>query len=217
MVPESVLPLGQKPSDYFDNPRTELIDRLPRPLGRVLDVGCGAGGVGRSLRAAGATELVGIEMIQDAAERARSVFDEVLVGDAEHLIGGLTREFDTVCAYDVLEHLYDPGSVLRQLRGLAAPGAHLQVSLPNVRHYSLFRDLILKGTFGYELTGHRDVTHIRWFTRRDIERLLTESGWRVLNTSTHKLRPAKAVLGRLTRGHSTEYLTAQWFVLCSAD
>ena len=47
MAQSSVLPMGGKPADYFENPRTDLIERLPRPMGRVLDVGCGAGGVGR--------------------------------------------------------------------------------------------------------------------------------------------------------------------------
>ena len=43
--------------------------------------------------------------------------------------GALPGPFDTICCYDVLEHLVDPASaLLRQLRGLAEPGgaaAHL--------------------------------------------------------------------------------------------
>lgn len=213
----SVLPLGTKPPDYFQHPRPELVERLPRPLGQVLDLGCGAGQVGRTLRAAGAEWLVGVELDSEAAARARSVFDEVLVGDVEQVLTGLDRRFDTICAYDILEHLYDPGAVLERLRAMVASAGHLQVSLPNARYYSLFRDLVFRGTFGYELSGHRDVTHVRWFTRRDIEQLLRECGWRVLDVSTHALRPSKALLARVTGGYSTEYLTAQWFVLCRPD
>lgn len=36
-------PLGHKPPDYFEHSRSDLVDRLPLPFGRVLDVGCGAG------------------------------------------------------------------------------------------------------------------------------------------------------------------------------
>ena len=43
-----------KPPGYFEQDRGELVRRLPRPLGRVLDVGCGEGKTGRSLREAGA-------------------------------------------------------------------------------------------------------------------------------------------------------------------
>ena len=68
----------------------------------------------------------------------------------------------------MLEHLVDPERVLRDLHAVAAPGARLQVSLPNARHVSLMKDLIFRGTFGYTDWGHRDRTHLRWFTRRDI-------------------------------------------------
>lgn len=69
------------------------------------------------LRAAGATELVGIEMDRDAARRAREVFDVVHEGDAQRVVTGLSADepFDVTCCYDILEHLYDPETVLRQL------------------------------------------------------------------------------------------------------
>lgn len=216
-MPSRVLPFGPPPAEYYEHPRAELVVRLPRPLGRVLDIGCGGGEVGRTLRAAGAQELVGIELDSAVAARAHEVFDEVLEGDAEQIVGSLDREFDTICAYDILEHLYDPATVVERLRRLAAPGAHLQVSLPNARHYSLVVDLLLRGTFGYQRHGHRDVTHLRWFTRRDAERLLHDCGWRVLETATHELKPSRALLASVSRGHSTEYIAGQWFVLCRAD
>ena len=84
---------------------------------------------------------------------------------------------ETILAYDVLEHLADPASVLRQLRSLAAPGALLHVSVPNARHYSLVRDLVVRGTFGYTGSGHRDDTHLRWFTRADLVSVLATAGW----------------------------------------
>ncbi|MDQ3721272.1 MAG: class I SAM-dependent methyltransferase [Actinomycetota bacterium] len=213
-MPSGVLPFQPPPADYYEHSRAEVVVRLPRPLGRVLDIGCGAGGVGRTLRAAGARELVGIELDPVAAARAREVFDEVLEGDAEQVVASLDGQFDTICAYDILEHLYDPAAVVERLRRLAAPGAHFQVSLPNARHYSLLADLVIRGTFGYQSHGHRDVTHLRWFTRRDAERLLRDCGWQVLDTATHELKRSRVLLAALTRGRSTEYIAGQWFVLC---
>ena len=58
------------------------------------------------------------------------------------------------------------------------------MSVPNASHISLLRDLILRGTFGYEPAGHRDATHIRWFTRRDIVALIGEAGWQVQRRGT---------------------------------
>lgn len=215
-MPSHVLPFGAKPAAYFENSRTDLVAALPRPLGRALDVGCGAGAVGLSLRAAGATELVGIEYDEEAAHRAGDVFDRVVHGDAETAVGELGGTFDTICCYDVLEHLYDPAAMVDSLRTVAKPGTHLHVSVPNVRHFSLFRDLLMRGTFGYEAVGHRDVTHLRWFTRADIESMLAECGWPVVQTDTHAFKPGRAALTRLTGGHAREFFAVQWYVLCRA-
>lgn len=199
---------------YFANERADVVAKLPRPLGHVLDVGCGAGGVGRSLRAAGAQRVTGIEIHAAAAERAREVLDEVHVGPVEQVLadGSVGGPFDTFVLYDVLEHLVDPAAVLRALVPLAAPGARLQVSVPNARHWSLVRDLVLKGTFGYSDWGHRDRTHLRWFTRRDMEQLLHACGWTVLGASPAALG-RDGTLNRLTGGVLREFLALQWHIL----
>jgi 2-polyprenyl-3-methyl-5-hydroxy-6-metoxy-1,4-benzoquinol methylase len=201
-----------KPTGYYANARPDLVAALPRPLGRVLDVGCGQGAVGRGLRDAGAAWLAGIEMQPSAAEVAARHYDEVAVGAAETELDHLTPPFDTICCYDVLEHMGDPYTVLRRLLGVARPGGRLQVSVPNARHVSLIRDLVLRGTFGYTEWGHRDSTHLRWFTRRDIVAAIVAAGWTDPRTS-HPALHRSALLDRLTRGRSTEFLVGQWYVL----
>lgn len=212
----SSIQLGEKPEGYYGQGRPDLVARLPRPLGRVLDVGCAEGAAGPALRAAGATWVSGIEVHVAAAERAATVLDEVIVGAAEDALDRLNGPFDTILVYDVLEHLADPASVLRSLHGQASPGARLHVSVPNARHWTLLRDLALKGTFGYTEAGHRDVTHLRWFTRRDAVRLLEQSGWSVRRTEHGRLRPPSAVADRVTRGLTTEFLVYQWSLLAVA-
>ena len=205
-----------KGAGYYANSRADLVAALPRPLGRTLDVGCGAGEVGRGLRAAGADAVVGIEIDPEAAEHAAQTLDEVVVGPVEEALGQLPGPWDTICCYDVLEHLVDPYEVLSRLRAVAAPGARLHVSVPNARHVSLLADLILRGTFGYTEWGHRDVTHLRWFTRRDIEAAISAAGWRTLSTS-HPVLGRSRWLDILTRGRSTEFLVGQWYVLAVAE
>jgi 2-polyprenyl-3-methyl-5-hydroxy-6-metoxy-1,4-benzoquinol methylase len=199
---------------YYANTRVEVVAKLPRPLGAVLDVGCGAGGVGRSLRAAGAERVEGVEVHAEVAEQAREVYDVVHVGDVAELLeeGQIEGPFDTLVLYDVLEHLVDPARVLRALHGVAMPGARIHVSVPNARHWSLLRDLVLRGTFGYTEWGHRDASHLRWFTRRDMESLLEREGWGVVESSPAVLGRG-ATLDRLTRGGLTEFLALQWHVL----
>src|SRR5215210_3873694 len=207
-----------KPSGYYGLERADVVAELPQPIGRALDVGCGEGGVGRSLRAAGATWVSGIEIMPAAAEAARSVLDEVYAGSVETALDGerLARPFDTICCYDVLEHLADPEPVLRSLRALAAPGARLHISIPNARHFSLLIDLLFRGTFGYAEFGHRDATHLRWYTRRDIVALVGRAGWDVQWAVADTFRGRNRYVDRLTLRRAHEFLALQWHVLARA-
>jgi 2-polyprenyl-3-methyl-5-hydroxy-6-metoxy-1,4-benzoquinol methylase len=198
-------------SGYFANQRADVVAALERPLGRVLDVGCGAGAVGPGLRAAGAQRLTGIELVPEAAALARAHYDEVVEGRVEDALDLIEGPFDTVLCLDVLEHLVDPGAVLTALCDLAAPGGRLQVSVPNARHLSLVYDLVVRGTFGYADWGHRDRTHLRWFTRSDIVALVESAGWSVTRIGHPPLRRSQS-LARLTRGRSSEFLVGQWYV-----
>ena len=202
-------------SGYFMNAREDVVAELVRPLGRVLDVGCGAGNVGPGLRAAGAEHLTGVEFVPAAAAAARERFDEVLEGAIEDALPRLAGPFDTILCLDVLEHLVEPGAVLTGLREHAAPGGRLKVSVPNARQISLVYDLVVRGTFGYTEWGHRDRTHLRWFTRRDIVELVGATGWRVDGVSHPPLGRSRT-LDRLTAGRSTEFLVGQWYVAATA-
>jgi 2-polyprenyl-3-methyl-5-hydroxy-6-metoxy-1,4-benzoquinol methylase len=206
------LPTADKRFSYFEQARPELVRVLPERVGRVLDVGCGAGGVGRALRERADT-LTGVELVPEAAEVARTFYDRVEVGAVEDVLPHLGGPFDTILAYDVLEHLVDPSAVLRGLHGLAAPGALLHVSVPNARHWSLVRDLVVRGTFGYTEWGHRDRTHLRWFTPTDVAALLADAGWAVERSGHAPLSAPGRLLARLTRGRSAEFLVYQWWAL----
>jgi 2-polyprenyl-3-methyl-5-hydroxy-6-metoxy-1,4-benzoquinol methylase len=202
---------------YYDNPRLDAVPRLPRPIGTVLDVGCGAGGVAATLRAAGATRIVGVEPHGPSAKRARTVLDEVFEGTVEEVLAGgaVAGPYDTIVAYDVLEHVVDPLPVVAGLRELAAPGGRLHVSVPNARHFSLAWDLFVRGTFGYTDWGHRDRTHLRWFTRRDLETLVRDGGWSPVKTDANVLGRNQLV-DRVTFGRLREFLALQYQVLAVA-
>lgn len=207
-----------KPSGYYGENRADLVAMLPRPIGRALDIGCGEGAVGRELLAQGATSVHGVEIFPEAGAVAQEAYDGVVIAPVEEALAGddLPRGFDTILCYDVLEHLADPSLVLRQLRERAAPGAHLHVSVPNARHLSLVRDVLLRGTFGYTDFGHRDRTHLRWFTRRDLEATVADAGWRVLASRPNPFRGRDEPFDRATRGRLSEFIAVQWNVLATA-
>jgi 2-polyprenyl-3-methyl-5-hydroxy-6-metoxy-1,4-benzoquinol methylase len=204
-----------KPDGYYALGRADVVAELPAPMGRVLDVGCGEGGTARALRARGAEAVWGVEPEPQAAERAGATLDGVVSDTIEEALASRALEgpFDTICCYDVLEHLVDPGRVLRGLSNLASRGARLHVSVPNARHFSLLADLALRGTFGYTEWGHRDETHLRWFTRRDIVALLEDNAWQVRWWRPNVFRGSDRTADRVTFGLAREFIALQWHVL----
>jgi 2-polyprenyl-3-methyl-5-hydroxy-6-metoxy-1,4-benzoquinol methylase len=85
---------------------------------------------------------------------------------------------DTLLLADVLEHMYDPWSVLAKMRPYLAGNAQVVASIPNAQNLWLINELV-SGRFSYELLGLLDVTHIRFFTRKEIKRMFKESGYEI--------------------------------------
>lgn len=168
---------------YFEHARPELLSLVPRSARSVLDVGCGAGRLGEALKARQECEVVGVERDEDAARRARERLDRVVVGDAESPDLGLAPgSFNVVVCGDVLEHLRDPLALLRRARGWLRPAGRVVASVPNVRHHSVVRSL-LEGNWTYESAGLLDRDHLRFFTRREVEKLFFRAGFEVAELS----------------------------------
>ena len=96
------------------------------------------------------------------------------------------------------------------------PEPRLHISIPNGRHFSLLIDLLFRGTFGYTEWGHRDSTHLRWYTRRDIVALVGKTGWDVEWAVADTFRGRNRYVDRLTLRRAREFLALQWHVLARA-
>ena len=147
---------------------------------RVLDVGCATGYLGKALAAQGCA-VTGVEFEAQAAEAARAHLDEVIEADLNvtplaQLFSG--REFDVIVFGDVLEHLLDPDAVLRSAVQLLGAGGAVVICVPNVTHGSL-RLALLQGRWDYRETGLLDRTHIRFFTRESLLRMVADAGLHV--------------------------------------
>jgi SAM-dependent methyltransferase len=168
---------AEKHPQYFALARREIAPLLPENMERVLEIGCGAGGTLSWLKASRSVSFAaGVELTPTAAERARAVCDEIVVGDVERAILPFPPgSFDLILALDVLEHLVDPWSAVRRLHALLGPGGYLIASIPNVAHYSVSLPL-LRGRWDYVRSGILDATHLRFFVQDSVEQLLTCSG-----------------------------------------
>jgi 2-polyprenyl-3-methyl-5-hydroxy-6-metoxy-1,4-benzoquinol methylase len=173
---------------------------LVRAIGtprRVLDVGCGVGLNGAVAKGRGAS-VVGLELAETASAMARSRLDEVLPVDVESDASVATlgdRTFDLVLLGDVLEHLRDPAAALARLLPHLEEEGRVLISVPNVAAWTIRAEL-LAGRFDYEPSGILDETHLRFFTRASIVRLVEDAGLEVLRVeqNPHVVRAAKRLV-----------------------
>ena len=159
--------------------RPDVLGLVTPGARRVLDVGCSAGALGKDLKASGPIEVVGVELLPEAAKIAQDVLDEVHVGDVESILASSDlgdQPFDTIIMADVLEHLRDPWSVLNKAASMLSERGEIIVSLPNVRHMSTLFSLIVRGRWPYRDRGIHDRTHLRFFTKKNIEELFAGAG-----------------------------------------
>jgi 2-polyprenyl-3-methyl-5-hydroxy-6-metoxy-1,4-benzoquinol methylase len=162
--------------------------RLVADGSRVLELGPATGYMSRVLSDRGCT-VVGIEIDPEMAERAADFCERVIVGDLDtlDLAAELGDErFDTIVAADVLEHLRDPLGALERLRPFLKPDGCFVISVPNVAHGSV-RLALLSGHFEYRRTGLLDSTHLRFFTRETLERLLDDAELGLAELHRHEL------------------------------
>ena len=84
-------------------------------------------------------------------------------------------DYDVIIAGDVLEHVVDPETLLKNLRDHLNQGGEILVSVPNFAHWYP-RGKVALGRFDYDQRGPLDHTHVRFFTRRTFERLINTCG-----------------------------------------
>jgi 2-polyprenyl-3-methyl-5-hydroxy-6-metoxy-1,4-benzoquinol methylase len=165
----------------------------PHGAGRLLDIGCGAGGLLETYRQLG-WSAAGIENDPHATAACRRrglSVHEGTVFDAPY-----RSEFDLVLMSHVIEHLADPVAVLRCAAQLLAPGGKLLLITPNARSLGLAR----YGSCWYGLDAPR---HLFLFDPLTVRRLAALAGLNVRRVVT---RAEARILCKsrqyaLTQGH----------------
>ncbi|MBI1320407.1 MAG: glycosyltransferase [Candidatus Hydrogenedens sp.] len=171
----------KKHENYYQHVRRELFPHIPRKTRRLLDVGCGQGTFASTLKRERALEHVaGIEIVEEAFERAVERLDEAYNADIERVaLPFKPASFDCIVCADVIEHLVDPRTALEKLSKLLTPEGVIVISVPNVRYVDVI-DTLSRGFWYYVEEGIMDSTHIHWFTKRGIEARAREAGLEVL-------------------------------------
>lgn len=178
--------INSPPPSYYKHIRADIVNLVSHGAHRVLDVGCGSGALGEFLKQQGlASEVIGVELSAEVAKEASGKLDRVFCADLNKVSVGelLTKhdvgQFDYIVLADVLEHLIDPWESLSALTSYLAVNGKIIVSLPNVRHWSVWGPLVFRGKWEYREKGIMDRTHLRFFTKCSAMSLLENSGLKI--------------------------------------
>jgi 2-polyprenyl-3-methyl-5-hydroxy-6-metoxy-1,4-benzoquinol methylase len=206
----------KKSLNYFSNVRKDIINFLPEKIDRVLEVGCGTGETLSFIKSQykNAT-TVGIELTEGAAALAVHKVDFIKNIDVEktNYTTGL-GEFDLILLLDVLEHLRDPWEVLKSLvkNNLSINGTVI-TSIPNARNHALLFNLFA-GSFDYKNSGVLDKTHLRFFTKNGMFRMMEDAGLTIIKHKPTNLdgKSRSSLLNTLTLGLAEEFLAVQYII-----
>lgn len=169
----------KKAASYFSNARADFVRLLPRdPSAAILELGCGTGATGALALARGrAGRYAGIELMEQAGNKAREVLTEVHIGDVERMeFNWAPASFDVLILSEVLEHLVEPAKTLDKLGRFIRPGGLVLASSPNISHWRVLKEFAM-GRFHQTDSGVFDRTHLRWFTPDSFARMFREAGF----------------------------------------
>lgn len=156
----------------------ELLARLERHArrGPLLDLGCWVGFLLDEARERGWSPVTGVEPSGFASEYARAQL-RLDVRTDDLMTADLARgQFNAVVLGDVLEHLPDPGAALDRISDLLTPGGAVMLMLPDAGS-RLARVL---GARWWSVIP----THVHYFTRTSLIRLLDEHGYELRHLGT---------------------------------
>jgi len=150
-----------------------ILSRIRRfsPAGkRLLDVGA-ASGIFLDLARRHGFAVEGVEPSSFLVREARELYDlELFCGTLDTFPE--RPQYDVVTLLDIIEHVFDPAGMLRQVHGRMNPGGLLVAVTPDI------------SSLAANLTGehwwHFRLAHLQFFNRRSLEHILRCSGFHPL-------------------------------------
>lgn len=135
--------------------------------GRILEIGCGAGGFLDMCRTLPG-DVLGIDQDPAATRICRDRKLPVLLADGE-VLPLASGSIDVIRAKNVFEHIMELRPFALEIRRVLVPGGLLLIQMPT--QYSIF----------YPVNNfYDDYTHIRPLTKPGLRRLLTDAGYETL-------------------------------------
>jgi 2-polyprenyl-6-hydroxyphenyl methylase/3-demethylubiquinone-9 3-methyltransferase len=140
----------------------------------VLDAGCGDGAFLAFLRQRG-FRVSGLELAKGAAARAlrRCPDAEVRVGSLDETLPFDDEHFDAVWCTHVLQQVFHVHGALSELNRVLKPDGLVMLTTP---YHGLIKNLLI-ALGAFENHYNPDLSHVRFFTQRSLERCLRRAGF----------------------------------------
>lgn len=160
--------VGRLLAGMFMAERVGRVDGL-RSRGRLLDVGCGEGTFLAAMSRRG-WEAWGVEISSEGAARAAARPGLVIHQKPLAECALPSGHFDVITLWHSIEHVSDPGAVLREARRLLKDDGRLFLAFPNPESW----DFKLFGARWFHLDPPR---HLNYFSPETMTRLLDAAGF----------------------------------------
>jgi SAM-dependent methyltransferase len=174
-----VHPIAIRAKEFLDRKKLAgIAGHCAKPPQTYLDAGCGDGRFLRVMEKHGLPKsgLYGLELNPTVIERLRGEGYQAFCERVESCESVPAGTIDLATMFHVIEHVDDPGAVLRGLFRALAPGGILALETPNLD--SLDAHLFHETYWG----GYHIPRHWNLFRSETLSRLLRESGFDVTGT-----------------------------------
>jgi SAM-dependent methyltransferase len=164
-----------------------LLERAGGHPERVLDIGCGTGGLLKTL--AGRASVFGVDYEELALRFCRDKGLDAVVRGSGLELPFAAASFDVCVMFDVLEHVDDELALLRELRRVLPPGGAAIVSVPAFQALWSQHDETFQHRRRYrrrELVERMEAAgfEIDWCTYTNVVIFVPALVWRVLRRAT---------------------------------
>lgn len=150
--------------------------------GKILDVGCGSGFDANYFHEK-KYSIEGTDISRTAIKIAKEKFPDIDFFVHNFELSELDRKYDTICCFEVIEHVLDYTTFIKNMGASLEDGGTLIISTPNIFGLKSYMRLLLRdGTVFGVCTS--DDSHIRFFSIEVLKKVLVESGFEIIKFKT---------------------------------
>ena len=157
-------------TDIIDNANKSTIDKIIYFKGKdakIIDVGCGDGGLLKALKDRDYKNSMGLDPSVDSVSYLREKYDlNGMIGSIYDIPVELYGHYDVVIFKMVLEHVLYPDECIKNLKKLLKPDGLLFLFMPNAEGF---------GQYICDLPNYFNFEHINYFTSKTLDTLCNQN------------------------------------------